>query len=80
MINKSKGISLCSYERSKINFLSFTDQQMETYLDSNEWEGRSGSLTIEDSGDWVSSIEGDYWNIVGLPINLLKKMMKEAGI
>ena len=39
------------------------------YLESGEWEGRAGSYAIQGSGGrLVARIEGDYLNVVGLPV------------
>ena len=46
-------------------------------MSSSQWQNRSGSMTIEGKGGkWVKKIEGDYWNVVRLPVRLLKKFFK----
>ncbi|MDH5596990.1 MAG: Maf family protein [Candidatus Peregrinibacteria bacterium] len=80
LINPTKGISHSGYERTKIVFHDFSHKMVEEYLDSGEWKGRSGAMTIEGKGDWVRYMEGGYWNVVGLPVDLLKNMLKKAGL
>jgi len=63
------------HEKTRIHFRHISNSEIEAYLETGEWVGRSGALTIEERGDWVKKIEGDYWNIVGLPVNLLKEML-----
>ena len=64
------------HEKTRLFFSDFTDRQIEEYLDSGEWRDRSGSMTIEGrGGEWIKRIEGCYWNVVGLPVNLLKKFL-----
>ncbi|MBN2087764.1 septum formation protein Maf [Candidatus Peregrinibacteria bacterium] len=81
VINKSKKKKYVGYEKTRLVFSDFTDTQIEKYLDSGEWKDRSGSMTIEGGGGkWIKKVEGCYWNVVGLPIDLLKKIIKEAKI
>ena len=76
LINKFESKEFIGYEKTRLYFKDFTDNQLKKYLDSNELQGRSGSMTIEGGGgDWIKSIKGCYWNVVGLPIDLLKKFI-----
>lgn len=73
LINQIKGIKKLGYEKTRLIFDKFDNKQIEEYLDSNEWRDRSGSMTIEGrGGKWIRRVEGCYWNVVGLPINLFK--------
>ena len=59
--------------------MDFTDEEIEEYLDSGEWKNRSGSMTIEGrGGKWITGIKGCYWNVVGLPIDLLKTFLSKT--
>ncbi|MBI5732111.1 MAG: septum formation protein Maf [Candidatus Magasanikbacteria bacterium] len=78
LVNRKGGKKKIGFEKTRLYFRDFSDRDLEEYLDSNEWEGRSGSMTIEGKGGrWVKTVKGDYWNVVGLPVNLLKKFLKE---
>lgn len=66
-----------TYERSKIIFNRMKKSELADYLKSGEWKGRSGAITIETAEPWVKRIEGEYWNIVGLPVDRLKKALKD---
>jgi septum formation protein len=69
---------LVQYDKTRLKFRDFSDEEIEQYLCSNEWRDRSGSMTIEGKGGkWVKKIEGDYWNVVGLPVELLKRFLNE---
>ncbi len=78
LINQSLKKRLVGFERTRLHFRNFSDADREEYLDSGEWKERSGSMTIEGrGGKWVKKIEGDYWNVVGLPVELLKKFLNQ---
>ncbi len=77
MVNLKLDKKLISYEKTRLHFKNFSNKELEEYLNSNEWKNSSGSMTIEGKGGrWINKIEGDYWNVVGLPINLLKKWLE----
>jgi septum formation protein len=79
LIRLSDGQKLIGYEKTRLYFSDFSDEEIEKYLDSGEWKDRSGSMTIEGGGgEWVTRIEGDYWNVVGLPVNLLKEFFENV--
>ncbi len=71
---------LIGFERTRIYFNDFTNKSVEEYLDTGEWRGRSGSMTIEGKGNWTKKMEGEYWNVVGLPVDLLKKYLKKLDL
>ena len=78
LINKSLKKKLIGYEKTRLHFSNFSEADIEEYLNSGEWKNRSGSMTIEGrGGKWVKRIKGCYWNVVGLPVELLKKFLKK---
>jgi len=53
------------------------DQEaLETYLDSEEWEGKAGAFGYQDGLDWVHIVEGEETNVVGLPMPRLAEMLQ----
>ncbi len=58
--------------------LELGSRELGTYAASGEWEGRAGGYAIQGRGAaLVSSIEGDYLNVVGLPAALLVRLLAE---
>jgi septum formation protein len=57
---------------TKVTFRSLDDAMVEWYLRSGEWEERAGGYAIQGRGGaLVERIEGDYLNVVGLPVGTL---------
>ena len=55
-----------------VTFRALDDGRLEWYLDTGEWHDRAGAYAIQGRGAaLVKSIEGDYLNVVGLPVGLL---------
>jgi len=58
--------------RTLVRFRPLTAQQIEDYVETGEWRGRAGGYAIQERGALlVSAIEGDYLNVVGLPVATL---------
>lgn len=56
------------------------DRQIEEYLDSGEWEGKAGAYAIQETGDrFVEAVEGSFTNVVGLPMELVERMLDRMG-
>ena len=52
-----------------VEFRALDDATIDWYLRSGEWEGRAGGYAIQGRGGaLVRRIEGDYLNVVGLPL------------
>ena len=54
---------------TRVRFRSLGDSDLRWYLDGGEWRDRAGGYAIQGRGAaLVESIEGDFWNVVGLPV------------
>jgi septum formation protein len=61
--------------RSAVAFRNLDEATVERYLDSGEWRGRAGGYAIQGLGSiLVDRVEGDFSNVVGLPIRLLLEL------
>jgi septum formation protein len=62
-----------------VTFRALERRLLEWYLDTGEWRDRAGAYAIQGRGAaLVKSIEGDYLNVVGLPVALLLEL--EPGL
>jgi septum formation protein len=61
--------------RTGVRFRSFGPELLGWYLDSGEWRERAGGYAIQGRGAaLVEEIEGDYLNVVGLPLARLLEL------
>ena len=61
-----------------VTFRPLTARDLAHYLASREWEGRAGAYAIQGLGaSLVERIEGDFFNVVGLPAALLVRLLAE---
>jgi septum formation protein len=56
-----------------------SDADLESYLNSDGWEGKAGAFGYQDGLDWVHVVAGSESNVVGLPLELLARMLNEPG-
>ena len=78
------GLSIVSSEKEyidievvKVTFASMTKEEIEEYLDTKEWTDKAGAYGIQASASrYISSIEGDYYSIVGLPVHKVYEALK----
>jgi septum formation protein len=55
-----------------VEFRSLDERLLDWYLSTGEWRERAGAYAIQGRGAvLVRAIEGDYFNVVGLPVALL---------
>ncbi len=67
--------------KTKVVMKDYSDDDIRKYIESGEPFGKAGAYAIQGLGGLlVECIEGDYLNIVGLPITKLYEMLKEFGI
>lgn len=66
---------------TSVRFRSLTEEQIELYVATGEWEDRSGAYAIQQGGSiLVERIDGDYLNIIGLSVNDLARLAPELGV
>jgi septum formation protein len=66
-----------AHESTDVTFRLLSDELVDSYLGSGEWEGRAGAYAIQGlGGRLVERIEGDYLNVVGLPGALLLTLLE----
>jgi len=66
---------------TEIVMRSMTPAEVEAYVDSGESDGKAGAYAIQETGDrFVERIDGSFTNVVGLPMELLERMLAEAGV
>jgi septum formation protein len=64
--------------RTKVTFRVLREEMLDWYLATGEWRGRAGGYAIQGAGAaLVRSVEGDYENVVGLPLATLLDLRPE---
>ena len=75
------GQELLAAERSAVRFRTLTDAEIAAYIGTGEPMDKAGAYGIQGKGSlFVEGIEGDFFNVVGLPLCRLGLMLKELGV
>lgn len=81
MIESASTKVLSQTETTQVFFKPLTDEEIWTYIQSGEPMDKAGAYGIQGlGGQFVEKIEGPFDNVVGLPVDLVKKMLKEFGL
>ena len=61
--------------RTVVRFRALSAEEIDWYLATGEWRERAGGYAIQGRGAaLVDGIEGDFWNVVGLPVPALVRL------
>ncbi|MCR5347259.1 MAG: Maf family protein [Fretibacterium sp.] len=78
---EKEGQILSGVERTAVHFRPLTEAEVQVYAATGEGDDKAGAYAIQGKGALlVSAIEGDYFNVVGLPLCLLGRMLESLGL
>ena len=63
---------------SQLTMTPLTTVQLDQYLDSQAWAGKSGAFGYQDGHPWLRIISGTAENVVGLPLDVLHQTLLKA--
>jgi septum formation protein len=67
-------------EMTQVRFLPLTEAEVQVYAHSGEPMDKAGGYAIQGlASKFIDRIEGCYFNVVGLPISLVYRFLKQAG-
>ena len=67
--------------KTSVAFNHLTDKQIERYLQSAHGIDKAGSYGGQEVGSLlIDSIDGSFYNLIGLPVNILNRLLNQVGI
>lgn len=78
IICKKKNIEVSFFETTKVRMKKLTEEEIDSYIATGEPLDKAGSYAIQGKGAiYIEAIDGDYYNVVGLPLcRLYKELIK----
>lgn len=81
ILDLGSGKKKTDYMCTEVKFSSLTDEIINKYVYSGECLDKAGAYGIQgNAAVFVESINGCFYNVVGLPLNKLNKMFGEMGV
>ena len=75
------GTVLSGVEETLVRFRPLTEREIRAYIGSGEPMDKAGAYGVQGLASvFVERIEGDYFNVVGLPLCRLSKMLESLGV
>jgi septum formation protein len=76
-IVRVSGESKVDYETTRVRFAEMSEKEIDWYISTGEPQGKAGAYAVQGAAAlFIEEIQGDYFNIVGLPIRLVFEMVK----
>jgi len=73
------GFERTEAEATQVTFVPMSDEEIENYVASGEPMDKAGAYGIQGiASRWVERVEGDYFNVVGLPVARVHRMLKAS--
>lgn len=82
VISNSEGKTVTDFDATDVTFKKLSDEEIYNYIENNDVSDKAGAYSIQGTASsFVEKLDGDYNNVVGLPIYKLSKYLyKDYGI
>lgn len=78
--NKGPRSEIVRSEVTSVSFESLSREDIDFYVNTGDPMDKAGAYGIQGfASRWISRIDGDYFNVVGLPVALVYRMLREVG-
>jgi len=73
------GTAQVAMQRTGVKFAELTDAEINFLAEMGDPLDKAGAYAVQaQAALFIEGIEGDYWNVVGLPINLVYELLREV--
>ena len=80
-IENGKAETKVDLQKTKVKFAELNESEINFLVEKGEPLDKAGAYAVQaQAALFIEEIKGDYWNVVGLPINLVYEMLKSFDI
>ncbi|HKG16010.1 MAG TPA: Maf family protein [Pyrinomonadaceae bacterium] len=77
LVSAESGRVAGGLERTRVRFAAMTDEEIAWHVETGSVLDKAGAYAIQGRAAlFIEGIEGDYWNVVGLPVRLVYKLAR----
>ncbi len=77
---RSESQKIVEVATTRVRFVTLTREELEAYAASGEPSDKAGAYAIQGlASKFIDRIEGEYFNVVGLPVALVYRHWREMG-
>jgi septum formation protein len=81
LIDAESGHAESAIEETRVTFAPLTDDEIREYLAWGEHSDKAAAYAVQGHAAlFITKIEGDYWNVVGLPVARLREIALRFGV
>ena len=77
VLEQPSGRRSMEHEVTRVSMIKLEPGQIEEYLENGPWQGKAGAYAIQEDDEFIERIEGSFSNVVGLPLELLERMLQD---
>lgn len=67
-------------QRTRVKFVEMSGAEIDFLAENGEPMDKAGAYAVQaQAALFIEAIEGDYWNVVGLPVSLVYRLMQNLG-
>lgn len=72
--------SIVGLQRTRVKFVEMNDEEIEFLVEKGAPLDKAGAYAVQaQAALFIEKIEGDYWNVVGLPVNLVYELIRNSN-
>ena len=77
IVRESRGTEIVESDSTTVYPKKLTESQIAEHIKGGSWRGKAGAYAIQEGGEeFVERIEGSLTNVMGLPMELLQRLLK----
>lgn len=81
LVCSSRGIKATAHETTSVTFRHLSTREISSYTAGSEPYDKAGAYAVQGKASlFVEQIDGDYDNVVGLPLKTVARLLVEAGV
>ncbi len=79
LIHQKTGRTVTAHERTRVCFDALSEEEIRAYVQTGSPMDKAGAYGIQDDlgAFFITRIEGDYYNVVGLPLHRFYRMLRD---